>query len=62
MRTRTVKNPQTAYSGEMLDSLIGMVARIDTPISRPMPQHTQMPTEVEDFIEAERNGRDGRAA
>lgn len=59
MKPQTIKNPETAYNGNMIDSLIATVKKVEP---KPMPQHTPMPTEVESFIEAERNGRDGRAA
>jgi hypothetical protein len=56
-----------SYTGRLIDSLIDSVAKAEKADATPKKQHpepkgTPMPTEVEDFIEAERNGRDGRAA
>jgi len=48
MRTRTVKNPQTAYTGEMLDSLIAMVAKYDSPIA---PEPTGGETKIDEIVE-----------
>lgn len=56
MKPQTIKNPETAYNGNMIDSLIATVKKVEP---KPMPEHTPRPTGGETEIQQIMEGRLG---